>query len=137
MALPSEVRRIQAAIENNNKKELEWSLWYARMRQTVPSARPADVKYWSAVESEVNEVLNPRPPAKNFPTRKKKPQNRGLGLTPLPGEEPAAPEPETPQTATPETISDPTFRPVPREYYRKMIASVSRPIKRREIKPPA
>jgi len=137
MALPSEVRRIQAAIENNNKKELEWSLWYARMRQTVPSARPADVKYWSAVESEVSEILNPPAPARNFPTRKKKPENRGLGLSPLPGEEPTPEQAESGRPEVVETFSDPTFRAVPREYYRKMIASVARPIKRKAIKPPA
>ena len=85
MAVPSEVRRIQAAIDNNNHKELEWSLWYARMRQTVSSARPADVKYWSAVEREVQEILTPAPPPAAFPARKKKPSNRGLGLGPLPG----------------------------------------------------
>jgi hypothetical protein len=87
MAIPSEVRRVQAAIDHNNRKELEWSLWYARMRQTVPSARPADVKYWSAVERQVDEILNPPPPKASYPTRKKKKENRGLGLTALPGEE--------------------------------------------------
>ena len=86
MAVPSEVRRVQAAIDNNNHKELEWSLWYARMRQSVPSARPADVKYWGAVEQQVQEILEPPPPPRAFPTRKKKKENRGLGLSPLPGE---------------------------------------------------
>ena len=64
MAIPSEVRRVQAAIDNHSQKELEWSLWYARMRQSVPSARPADVKYWSAVEQQVagdpHILLQPR-----------------------------------------------------------------------------
>ena len=87
MAVPSEVRRVQAAMDNRNHKELEWSLWYARMRQTVPSARPADVKYWSAVEAQVQEILDPPPPPKSYPTRKKKKENRGLGLSLLPGEE--------------------------------------------------
>jgi hypothetical protein len=86
MAVPSEVRRVQAAIDNNNRKELEWSLWYARMRQTVSSARPADVKYWSAVERQVQDILEPPAPAKVYPTRKKKNPARGLGLGPLPGE---------------------------------------------------
>ncbi len=86
MAVPSEVRRVQAAIDNKNHKELEWSLWYARMRQTVSSARPPDVKYWSAVEAQVQEILEPPPPPKSFPTRKKKKENRGLGLSPLPGQ---------------------------------------------------
>ena len=86
MAVPSEVRRVQAAIDNNNRKELEWSLWYARMRQSVPSARPADVKYWSAVEQQLDTILNPPPPKNSYPTRKKRATNRGLGALPLPGE---------------------------------------------------
>ena len=95
MAVPSEVRRVQAAIDNNNHKELEWSLWYARMRQSVASARPAAVKYWSAVEQQLDEILNPPPPKNTFPTRKKKKEGRGLGLSPLPGQEAdATPEEE-------------------------------------------
>ena len=96
MAVPSEVRRVQAAIDNNNHKELEWSLWYARMRQSVSSARPADVKYWSAVERQLDEILNPPPPKVAYPTRKKKPANRGLGAGPLANEQiqsSAGPEP--------------------------------------------
>ena len=73
MAVPSEVQRVQAAIDHNNRKELEWSLWYARMRQRVPSARPADVKYWSAIEAQVNEILSPTPEKIVNPSRKKKP----------------------------------------------------------------
>lgn len=94
MAVPSEVRRVQAAIDNKNHKELEWSLWYSRMRQTVPSARPADVKYWSAVEAQVEEILEPPTPPKSYPTRRKKKESRGLGLSPLPGEEEVAAEKE-------------------------------------------
>ena len=94
MAVPSEVQRVQAAIDHNNRKELEWSLWYARMRQRVPSARPADVKYWSAVEAQVNEILSPTPEKTVYPTRKKKNPNRGLGAGPLPGE-PADTMPDT------------------------------------------
>ncbi len=92
MALPSEVRRVQAAIDNNNQKELVWSLWYAKMRQSVPSARPADIKYWSAVEGQLDAILNPPPEKNSFPTKKKKAANRGLGASPLPGE--AAPAEE-------------------------------------------
>ena len=91
MAIPSEVRRVQAAIDNNNHKEMEWSLWYARMRQAVPSARPADVKYWGAVERQLQDILEPPPPPKNYPTRKKKKENRVLGLSPLPGQSPQPP----------------------------------------------
>lgn len=107
MAIPSEVRRVQAAIDNNNRKDLEWSLWYARMRQTVPSARPADVKYWWAVEQQVDEILNPPSPKANYPTRKKKKENRGLGLSPLPGEE----DEEMPQSSAAE---DPPAKGAPR-----------------------
>lgn len=125
MAIPSEVRRVQAAIDNNNRKELEWSLWYARMRQTVPSARPADVKYWSAVEQQVDEILNPAPPKGVFPTRRKKRENRGLGLSPLPGESPViqprsgvAPTPDgNPHSGEPASqfrgMKDPGTRPAP------------------------
>ena len=68
----SEVRRIEAAIKNKNAKELEWSLWYCRMRQAVPSARPADLKYWSGVEALVKETMAPPVAAKIYPVRKKK-----------------------------------------------------------------
>ncbi len=95
MAVPSEVRRVQAAIDNNNRKELEWSLWYARMRQSVSSARPADVKYWSAMERQVQEILEPPAPPKVYPTRKKKKSGRGLGMSPVPGDEEIAPDPES------------------------------------------
>ena len=78
----SEVTRIEAAIKNKNSKELEWSLWYCRMRQTVSSARPADVKYWRGIEVLVKETLAPPVLAKVYPARKKKP-NRGLGLGPV------------------------------------------------------
>jgi hypothetical protein len=78
----SEVTRIEAAIKNKNSKELEWSLWYCRMRQAVPSARPADLKYWSGIEALVKETMAPPPAAKVYPTRKKKP-NKGLGMGPV------------------------------------------------------
>ena len=78
----SEVTRIETAIKNKNGKELEWSLWYCRMRQTVSSARPADVKYWRGIEAMVKETLAPPVVAKVYPARKKKP-NRGLGLGPV------------------------------------------------------
>jgi hypothetical protein len=75
----SEVTRIENAIKNKSAKELEWSLWYCRMRQTVPSARPADVKYWRGIEALVKEVMAPVVAAKQYPVKKKK-ANRGLGL---------------------------------------------------------
>lgn len=79
----SEVTRIEAAIKNKSAKELEWSLWYCRMRQTVPSARPADVKYWRGNEAQVQETFDPAVKEKVFPARKKKSHRegrRGLGL---------------------------------------------------------
>jgi hypothetical protein len=78
----SEVTRIEAAIKNKNSKELEWSLWYCRMRQTVSSARKPDVKYWSGIEALVQEAMAPLAAAKVYPVRKKK-ANRGLGLGPV------------------------------------------------------
>ena len=79
----SEVTRIEAAIKNKNSKELEWSLWYCRMRQTVSSARPGDVKYWSGIEALVKEAMAPPVVAKVYPTKKKKREGRGLGLGPV------------------------------------------------------
>jgi hypothetical protein len=123
MAIPSEVRRVQAAIDNHNHKELEWSLWYARMRQSVASARPADVKYWSAVERQVEEILNPPAAAKSYPTRKKKKENRGLGMSPLPEEPSPTTNPADPST-------DPTFKSPTLDQQRDLIATFSRPLKR-------
>ena len=82
MANASEVARIEAALKNKGVKELEWSLWYCRMRQGIASARPADVKYWSGIEALVKETLAPPVVTKVYPARKKKP-NRGLGLGPV------------------------------------------------------
>jgi len=74
----SEVTRIEAAIKNQSAKELEWALWYCRMRQTAPSARPADIRYWGAMEAKVEAVLAPAAAEKQYPKRKKK-AGRGLG----------------------------------------------------------
>lgn len=94
MAVPSEVRRVQAAIDNNNRKEMEWSLWYAKMRQSVSSARPADVKYWRAVEQQLQDILDPPAPNQTFRQKKKKSGERGLGMGPLPSEKKDAPASE-------------------------------------------
>jgi hypothetical protein len=74
----SEVTRVEAAIKNKSAKELEWALWYCRMRQTAPSARPADVRYWGAMEAKVEAVLAPPAAEKQYPKKKKK-EGRGLG----------------------------------------------------------
>jgi hypothetical protein len=81
----SELTRIEAAIKNKSAKELEWSLWYCRMRQKLPTALPSHVKYWSGIEALVKEAMAPSVAAKVYPTRKKKP-NRGLGLGPVESE---------------------------------------------------
>jgi hypothetical protein len=86
---PSEVVRVEKALETGNKRELEWSLWYARMRQSVASARPADVRYWGAVEAQVMGVLEPVVEVKVYPAKRKKKGVRGLGAGPLPGDEDA------------------------------------------------
>ena len=82
---PSEVVRVETALETGNKRELEWSLWYARMRQSVASARPADVRYWGAVEAQVQGVLEPVVAVRSYPAKRKKKGVRGLGGGPLPG----------------------------------------------------
>jgi hypothetical protein len=74
----SEVTRVEAAIKNKSAKELEWARWYCRMRQTAPSARPADVRYWGAMEAKVEAVLAPPAAEKQYPKKKKK-EGRGLG----------------------------------------------------------
>jgi hypothetical protein len=76
----SEVKRIEAAIKNKSAKELEWSLWYCRMRQSIASAQPGEVKYWSGIEALVKETISPPMAAKVYPTRKKKRPDRGLGM---------------------------------------------------------
>lgn len=78
----SEVTRIENAIKNKSAKDLEWSLWYCQMRQAVPSARPADVKYWRGIEALVKEAMAPAVKAKQYPVRKKK-AARGLGMGPV------------------------------------------------------
>ncbi len=82
----SEVKRVEAAIKNKNAKELEWSLWYCRMRQTVSSARPGDVKYWGGIEALVRDTMAPPVAAKVYPAKKKK-TGRGLGMGPAAGDE--------------------------------------------------
>jgi len=79
----SELTRIEAAIKNKNAKELEWSLWYCRMRQSLPSALKAHVKYWSGMEETVRAVLAPAvAAAAPYPVRKKR-GARGLGMGPV------------------------------------------------------
>ena len=76
----SEVKRIEAAIKNKSAKELEWAMWYCRMRQSIASAQPGEVKYWRGIEALVKETISPPMTAKVYPTRKIKRQDRGLGM---------------------------------------------------------
>ena len=85
MAGFSEVERMEAALKNRSAKELEWALWYARMRQTVASARPADVKFWGGMEQRVLAVVEPPVAEKVYAAKKKRP-GRGLGMGPVSGE---------------------------------------------------
>ncbi|MEO6911815.1 MAG: hypothetical protein ABI158_12920 [Edaphobacter sp.] len=78
----SEVTRIEAAIKNKSAKELEWALWYCRMRQTVPSARPADLKYWGGMEEKVQAAISKPVEMKQYAAKKKKPV-RGLAFGPV------------------------------------------------------
>jgi hypothetical protein len=76
----SELTRIEAAIKNKSAKELEWSSWYCRMRQTIPSALPSHVKYWRGVEEMVLAAMAPVAQEKKYAARKKR-AGRGLGLS--------------------------------------------------------
>lgn len=81
MAAPSEVVRVEAALKNHGVKELEWARWYCAMRQRVPSARPADLKFWGAMAERVEAALAPAAAAKTYPAKKKR-ADRGLSGTP-------------------------------------------------------
>jgi hypothetical protein len=74
----SELVRIEAAIKNKSSKELEWSLWYCRMRQGLPTALPSHVRYWAGIEEKVSAVMAP-PVAEKVYQAKKKRVGRGLG----------------------------------------------------------
>jgi hypothetical protein len=82
VAAPSEVVRLEAALKNRSAKELEWARWYCAMRQRVPSARPADLKFWGAMAERVEQVLAP-PVAEKVYAAKKKKAGRGLGMGPV------------------------------------------------------
>ncbi len=87
VAVPSEVRRVQAAIDNNNRKELEWSLWYARMRQSV-AARAAGGRevLVRGGGSSWTQILHP-PAAEELlsDAHERSRRTAGSGASPLPG----------------------------------------------------
>ncbi len=76
----SEVARIEAAIKNKSAKELGWALWYCRMRRAVPSARPADLRYWSEMEEKVARAMGPVVEVEAV-VKREKPAGRGLGIS--------------------------------------------------------
>jgi len=78
----SELTRIEAAIKNKSAKELEWSLWYCRMRQGLPSALRAHVKYWGGIEEQVCQAMAQTVETKQYPAKKKR-AGRGLGIGPV------------------------------------------------------
>ena len=82
MARFSEVDRIEAAIKNKSSKELEWAIWYCQMRQRLPSALKAHVKYWSEMEDRVRQVTEPPVEEVKYPVKKKR-AGRGLGMGPV------------------------------------------------------
>jgi len=51
-----ELARIQAAIKHKNQPELEWALWYCRMRVRI-AARKDHLKHWRALERDVTKVM--------------------------------------------------------------------------------
>lgn len=74
----SELVRIEAAIKNKSSKELEWALWYCRMRQALPTALPSHVRYWAGIEEKVSSVMAPGVVETVYPAKKKR-VGRGLG----------------------------------------------------------
>ena len=78
MARFSELVRIEAAIKNKSSKELEWSLWYFRMRQGLTTALPSHVRYWAGIEEKVSAVMAPPVEEKVYQAKKKR-VGRGLG----------------------------------------------------------
>lgn len=52
-----ELRRIEAAIEHNNKADLQWALSYCKMRlSSAPKKSHQD--YWHTVERKVRQTLD-------------------------------------------------------------------------------
>ena len=51
-----ELRRIEAAIEHNNKADLQWALSYCQMRITI-APRKSHRDHWNKIERKVRHAL--------------------------------------------------------------------------------
>jgi hypothetical protein len=51
-----ELARIETAIEQGNKADLEWALGYCRMRLSI-AARKEHLQYWKQIEKKVVQTL--------------------------------------------------------------------------------
>ena len=51
-----ELRRIEAAIKNRDKSELDWALSYCTMRLGL-AADKQHIKYWHGLEKSVHQAL--------------------------------------------------------------------------------
>jgi len=53
----SELKRIEKAIKNSDKEELEWSLRYAKMRISIATMKE-HIKYWRKISNKVSNALD-------------------------------------------------------------------------------
>ncbi len=53
----NELKRIERAIKNSDKEELEWSLHYAKMRISIATTKE-HIKYWRKVSNKVSNALD-------------------------------------------------------------------------------
>jgi len=53
----SELKRIEKAIKNNDKEELEWSLRCSKMRISIATTKE-HIKYWRKVSNKVSNALD-------------------------------------------------------------------------------
>jgi hypothetical protein len=51
-----ELARIEAAIQQQNKSDLQWALNYCRMRVSI-SARKEHLDYWKKIEKDVIQAI--------------------------------------------------------------------------------
>jgi hypothetical protein len=51
-----ELRRIELAIEHKNEPELQWALWYCRMRVQI-AIRKDHEKHWKGLENKVRKTM--------------------------------------------------------------------------------
>jgi len=51
-----ELKRIEAAIKQRNKSELEWALGYCKMRLSITQRKDHE-KHWRRIEAEVRKAV--------------------------------------------------------------------------------